>query len=380
MADISDNLYFDKMSREVTRALMDAGVTPEEVGRVKKLGGWQGHSKNADDEVVVTDLFKWEISPAFEDGPAWPVVDRPQRTRIAQTKSGIVKDPNLVTALMVPDLQAGFYMIENGEGEPEYVPMHDPACIEIYVQLAADLQPDEIVYLGDNADLASWSTKFARTPTMAGTCNRTFRTLYEFLSRMRAAAPNSRQHYIEGNHEKRLPNLLASNSEAAFGVKRPGEDWPVLSIPYLLRFDELDIQWYGGYPQGTVWLRDDIRCVHGKRLSAEKASKDPTIVSTFFGHTHRAEMKSRTFTGHNGQPIPTVHVTCGTGARIDGAVPSFGSGTDDNGRPIVGNESEDWQQAAVVATYTPDGCELPSVEFMHINNGQGLLRGKTYVG
>ena len=374
MSKASDKIYFDQLVTGIAKAFEAAEIDPAEIGRLKNLGGYQQGYKDNDGQGHIVDLFKWQFSPTWEDGPAWPIVDQPAPVKIARVKPPKNKaQTGLETVLFVPDLQAGFFILESGE----QVPMHDPRCLDLFIQVAAKTRPDRVVYLGDNLDLAEWSLKFARAPTMAGSLSKTLEVLYRFHAMMRAVTGDDCRHdYLEGNHEKRLPLFVAANAEAAFGVKRPGDDWPVLSVPYLLRLEELDVTWHGGYPQGTVWLRDDIRAVHGKRLSAERASKDPIIVSQFQGHTHRLGVKSRTHTGHRGAPIHTLHVECGTGARIDGAVPSFGSATDDKGAPVIGNESEDWQQGCVLATFDPESIGVPSVELVPIVDGSCLLRGE----
>lgn len=372
MTSAADKLYYQQMLDALTKACVAADITPEEVGRIRKMRGYQGQSKDAEGEVNVTDMFAWEISPKWDDGPEWPVIDQPTRPRLARVKPLVDRTADTVTTLYVPDLQAGFILPEGHEP----IAMHDRRAMNLYIQANAIIRPDRVVYLGDNLDLADWSIKFARTPTMANSTNMTLVELLAFLEQMCAVNPDAEYDYLEGNHENRILKLLVANAEAAFGVRRPGERWPVLSVPYLLNFEDLGITWHGGYPAGAVWLRDDIRAIHGKRLSAERASKDPIIVSQFQGHTHRLAAKSRTHTGLHGEPIHTIHVECGTGARIDGAVPSFGSGTDDIGAPVIGNESEDWQQGCVISTHDPSSHDLPEVELVPFTSGRCRLRGE----
>jgi hypothetical protein len=276
----------------------------------------------------------------------------------------------LRTALLVPDAQVGYVGDE---------PMHDEQALTLVVEMARNPDITDVVILGDMLDLAGMS-RFGGPPTLTQRVQPAIDRLHEFLAQLRAAAPNATFSYLAGNHEERMAKTLAANAAEAFGLRRAGipDSWPVLSPPYLLRLDELGVRYHGGYPAGAVWLRDDIKVLHGKRTTAERASKDNIAgVSQFFGHTHRLEVKSKTHEGRNGTIVPSLHVSCGTLARIDGTVPSFGSGTDDSGRPV--RSVEDWQQGCVVLTFDADEVGTPpTVELVPFHNGSALWRGKAY--
>ena len=354
---------------EIAKFLDDKGIDLSVVGKARL---YQQGYKDEDGEGQVQDLFSVELAPAWADGPQWPVVQPAKPVKVARVKARKL-DAGVETVLFLPDAQCGFFRTESGE----LIPTHDPQAMQLTVQVAAYVRPHRIVLLGDNADLPEWSLKFARTPTMAATTNETIGTLYEWMSQLRAVCPEAKIDWIEGNHEARLPKLLAANAAAAFGVRQANEKWPVLSMPFLCRLDELDIGWVPGYPAGALWMRDDIKAIHGKRLSAQRASKDPLVASQFFGHLHRLEVQSRTHTISRNEYRKTLHVSCGTLARIDGAVPSFGSGVDDSGLPVTGNDAEDWVQSVVIAEFEREGHEPPSIELVPFSNGTCRLRGTT---
>src|SRR5438309_215985 len=94
--------------------------------------------------------------------------------------------------------------------------------------------------------------------------NRFTRFLADARVRVRRAASIK---YIEGNHDIRLANYVLDNARAAFGLKRANlpESWPVMSLPYLCRFDDLDVEYIAGYPSSHVWLSDRLKCIHGHR-------------------------------------------------------------------------------------------------------------------
>ena len=44
---------------------------------------YQGFHKDADDEAQVVDMVSLELSPAWLDGPKWPLIDRPAPVKVA---------------------------------------------------------------------------------------------------------------------------------------------------------------------------------------------------------------------------------------------------------------------------------------------------------
>jgi hypothetical protein len=349
------------------------GIKPEDIGKVNRISAWQTGYKDADGEARTLDLVGIQLSPSWDDGPQWPVVQPAKpvtvKSRRANAK-GKLSLTTLRTALLVPDSQVGYIGDE---------PMHDEQALTLVVEMARNPDITDVVILGDMLDLAGMS-RFGGPPTLTQRVQPAIDRLHEFLAQLRAAAPNATFSYLAGNHEERMAKTLAANAAEAFGLRRAGipDSWPVLSPPYLLRLDELGVRYHGGYPAGAVWLRDDIKILHGKRTTAERASKDNIAgVSQFFGHTHRLEVKSKSVESTNGTILSSLHVSCGTLARIDGTVPSFGSGSDDSGRPV--RSVEDWQQGCVVLTFDADEVGTPpTVELVPFHNGSALWRGKAY--
>jgi hypothetical protein len=85
---------------------------------------------------------------------------------------------------------------------------------------------------------------------------------------------------------------------------------------------------------------------------------------------------TRTMLGRSAHPVHTIHVECGTLARVDGAVPSVHGSVDDHGRPV--RQLEDWQQGVVVLEMAPEPGDLPTVELVPIHDGRARWRGRTY--
>jgi len=166
---------------------------------------------------------------------------------------------------------------------------------------------------------------------------------------------------------------------SAFGIRKANapETWPVLSVPYLLRLDELGVEYIGGYPAGIYWLNDRLACIHGSKVRSSGSTAalvvDDERVSTIFGHVHRIELAYKTRRVRAGART-SLAASPGTLARIDGAVPSTKGSTDPLGRPVPAVEN--WQQGVGVVTYE-DGDRPFALELVPIFDGQVTFRGET---
>jgi hypothetical protein len=366
----------------ILELLERSGIDPEEVARLEKvrIGEHQVPVKLRDEhgvervEVITATADSLVVIPTWaESGPAWPVVQPAAPVKIPASRAHPVDD-DLVRAVFLPDTQCGGWLVDG-----DIIPMHDLAAMTVAVEIVRQVRPDVVVMLGDLVDLAAMSLKFARTPTMAQLTQFAIDEAYQWLAQVRAAAPNATVHLLAGNHDDRLPRYIAANAAEAFGLRRAStpDSWPVMSLGNLLRLDDLDINWVQGYSAGRVWLREGLPGIvahHGKHVSPSKQARDRLIASTFQGHNHRLEVATRTHEGAYGAPLHTMHVSCGTLARIDGVVPSFHSATDDAGVPVP--QTEDWTQGVVVATWAPDPGTLPAVELVPIHDGSAWFRGK----
>lgn len=127
--------------------------------------------------------------------------------------------------------------------------------------------------------------------------------------------------YIPGNHEHRLTKYLLKNAPALYGVKGIGQEFPAMSVPGLLRLEELNIRWVGGldpneYPMAHVQLAYGLQVYHGwiarkhGGMSA-LASIENKGQSLIVGHTHRLAHLVKT-THHQFGPIYQHAIEAGT--------------------------------------------------------------------
>lgn len=279
----------------------------------------------------------------------------------------------VTTALILPDPQIGWRQTDHG-----LEPFHDAAALAVAVQMAAALQPDVIVHLGDFLDFAPFS-RFAQEPGFRGTTQAGIDAGYRFLSELRAVAPEHKAYLLAGNHDKRISDFLAKMAPELASLRRAEDKgWPVMSLPGLLRLDEVGVTFVDGYPANEIYLSPKVRCIHGSRVSSANStaaliSKDARA-NTLFGHVHRMELHHRTV-GTFAGPSTVWACSPGTLARVDGSVPSFHGGYN----PTSGASlriAEDWQQGVAVVSWAGDAD--PVLELVRIQAGSATYRGVSY--
>jgi UDP-2,3-diacylglucosamine pyrophosphatase LpxH len=366
------------------KALVDNNIDVEDVRDVTqvKVKQWQMGSKDAEGNPQVTNLegYQFTINPKWAAGPEWPAIEpaRPVIIRMAK-----VKKPahGYKTAVIVPDPQIGFYRDIETDA---FMPFHDERAMDIVLQVIRDLQPDLIVNLGDLLDFAEFG-KYEQTPTFQRTAQKTIDRAHLFLAQQKAAAPDSHIVLIEGNHDRRLQKATINNMAAAFGISqaRIPDSWterlPVLSVPHLLRLEELGVEYVSGYPAAAYWINDRLKCIHGatvvSRASTARRVSDDERVSAIFGHVHRIELQYKTVNVRDGSRI-NLAFTPGCLCHIDGRVPSTKGSTDYLGRPV--QNYENWQQGFGVVDYE-EGDGMFNISHAFIHEGQAIFRGNLYV-
>lgn len=275
------------------------------------------------------------------------------------------EDRPLGRSLIVPDMHVGFHRnFETGE----LIPYHDRGAMSIVVAAAKDLQPDTIVFLGDNMDLPDWSDKFIRSPDFRNITQPAIDELAWWLSQFRGLCPDSKMVYLEGNHEHRMVKALQSSMIAAYDV-RPASKVsypPAMSIPSLLELDKIDVQWVGDYPEGEYWISDDLVAVHGAKARAGGGDTAKAMLATFdtsvlFGHIHRQEVvvKSRKVRGG----IDHIRAVCfGALCMMDGTVPGHTS-------------AQNWSKGFGIVFSDSEGDNIVPIE---IKNKRAVFPGHIY--
>lgn len=366
---------------KIAELLERSGIAPEDVGKVQavKLSEWQSLTKNAEGEAEIHDLAGASIvlTPHWADGPAWQPVDRGPAIKLPKAAARKPEPSGMERCFLWPDTQVGY---RRDLVTMELQPFHDEVAIACALACVRAVRPHKLVILGDFIDFPEFGT-FEQEPGFALTVQPAIDRAALLLAEIRdATGPDCDIVFIEGNHDARLHKAIVRNAMAAFGIKRgmaPPEEWPVLSVPYLLRMDELNITYVGGYPAGIVWINENVAVIHGKRVNSSGSTAlrviDDTRVSVIFGHVHRIELLHRarqSFHGSKRSFAASVGCLC----RLDGAVPSTNGSTDLFGRAVP--TVENWQHATAVLHYQPGDGKF-HLDIIDIQDGEAILWGKT---
>lgn len=355
------------------------GIDADDIGKVHRINMWQGMSKNDEGDPQVTDLIGIQLSPVWEDGPQWPVVQPARSITVKHTKKPPkkVEGDHKITALL-PDPQFGYLRLDSGE----MVSMQDELAIECTLEVLAAVKPDVIIFLGDTLDFAEWSSKFLVLPEFALTTQDTVDAAHRYLGDSIAAAGAQVEsvYLMEGNHDNRMANSIARNAMAALRLRQANapDTWPVLSVPNLLRLDELGITYVDGYPAGRIKIAEahpgqaPLYALHGERLDVVKQAKAERV-STVQGHAHHVALHSATYFGDDGEKLDVEAWSLGCLCKTNGVVPSTKGGNTVRGTFVERQES--WQHAMGVLTETDSGWWMEPVR---IRDGRAVWHGKEY--
>lgn len=336
--------------------LLEISETDLDTWEVKthKVNSWEMGAKGPDGEICVETLFQVtaNLERRFNPRNMQTVIYDDMHSRDPATAP-----KNRRRAVVIPDLQLGFRWKKNYS----YLePMHDRLAMDLVWQYIIETQPDEIIFIGDDLDLAAWS-KFDPTPDLKQTTQPALNELYWWLARLRRECPNAKIKKLEGNHDARLGKAATRAVEELFYIKRAGSELGVLSHTELLGLDNLQIKMIEPY-NSEYWLWSTVRCHHGREVTTSKIINSMQYHSEVQGHTHRLALNYRTVHG----PAGARHIFSmqpGSLCKIDGP-PSYG-------------ERNDWQQGFGVLNLI-DNQVMPQV--YSIQQGHAYVDGKMYVG
>lgn len=389
LKDLKQKQESEKVNKNFVNAVAEMlqrkGIDPSEIGKINKVSFYQQVTKDEAGDVVVHDLQAIQLSPSWEEGPEWPVIQPGPKIQLQKSKTKVSRPKGWEEAVIVPDIQIGFYRKSLDSNELE--PIHDEQAISVALAVIEDVQPDQIVLIGDNLDFAELG-KYLTSRPFQQMLQPAIDRATMLCAQLRSAAPKAKIHWIAGNHEARMSKYIQTNAMASHGLtagKLPEEaraKWPVMSVPSICRMDEFDVNYVPGYPESYVALNENLMVIHGHKVTSNGSTTTKYLndahVSVIYGHIHRAEYAYRTRLSKNG-PRTVMAASPGCLCRIDGAVPSTKSGADEFGRPMLMG-AENWQQGLAVVQYQPTGVENEwfNYEPMWIYNGRGFFRGKEY--
>ena len=290
-----------------------------------------------------------------------PIPRRPQKNKT-----------QLETCLVIPDSQMGYRRKEDGTLEP----LHDVKACDLAIQVAAHLHREQnlttIVLLGDMLDLAPWSS-YSSNPSLRFTTQPALVALHHWLAQLRMAAPSANVFFLEGNHELRIKKVLNEVIAGELHTLRPIDkpDGPsLLSIPYLLSLDKLDVEYIEPYGQGLWWR--GIHFHHGRIVRSRGGQTASAMLSNsahsqVVGHIHRREIASKTIPTDKPPFRKTISaMSPGCLCRLDDGVPQ-----------TPGQSQVDWQQGLGIIYADDDG---ESMQLIPIDNGRIVVDGSPFDG
>jgi hypothetical protein len=370
-----DERVGNKLILDMAEALVARGIEAEDLGRLARLkvnsSEWNSLTKDAEGEAHLHDLRGIKLSAEWFTEPEWPVIQAAQPIKFTPAKTRSANGAKVTCVL--PDQQYGFRRIDG-----DLIPAHDRDAINAALAVCKAVKPDRIQNLGDLIDLPEFTLKFTITPEMHHTTQPALDEAHRDITRQLEICANV--DVLEGNHDDRLAIAVTANAMAALRLRRantPPDEWPVLSLPNLLRLDELGVTYHDGYPANRTKIADGndeqtpLFAVHGESLDMMKLAKQ-SRQSYIQGHIHRRASYTETFE-IDGRPTMVTALTPGCLCRIDGFVPSTKSAKTRK-KPLT--RWENWQQGMAVITEWDDGDW--AAEIVPIHRGRALYRGKTY--
>lgn len=379
----------EAVNKELINSIVDMvknkNIDIDEIGDISKVTLRQNITTDKSGELQTKTNFTVQISPSWEKGPEWPLIEPGPLVQLQNTKAKSRQPKEWETAVIVPDIQIGYY--RKSPGDVELEPIHDEQALSVALEVIKELDPKQVIMVGDNLDFAEFG-KYATAPAFKQMVQSAIDRATMLCAQVRAAAPHASIVWIQGNHEKRLPFYIQNNAEASFGLTRGKVDgelrdgWPIHALQNLLHMERFGVEYISGYPANKYYINSNLMVVHGDKVvsnnSTTKKYLDDSRISVIYGHIHRNEIAYRTRETENG-PRTIMAASPGCLCRIDGAVPSTKSGADEFGIPVLMG-AENWQQGLGVVQYQPNGVgdEWFNYEPMWIYQGRGMFRGKEY--
>ena len=318
---------------------------------------WDFGIKNAEGEIEVRRMTSDTYEPAVEQGDF-----------IRQAKPTIVRPTRRKKPVRSDSITLAF-----GDAQ---IPFQDEHAMQMALKAVEEVQPDNVVLTGDMLDLPSLS-RFEQRQEWAGRMQEALDRYHLFLAEIRARHMG-RLAVVHGNHEERLPKMLRKDAAELIGLRRANaeKELAVLTIQYLARYDDLEVESVTGWPNGTLWLEDNLQVIHGTETKRQGQSAVNYLkkeqVSTIFGHDHRIQVAWQTRNTRLGG-LACVAASPGCLARTDGYVPGFHFTTAENGSVVP--RSEDWQQGVLMIAHNERNHDVTPLRISE----QGLNLGDRYV-
>lgn len=175
-----------------------------------------------------------------------------------------------------------------------HAPYQDRGLEDCYLQVLADLQPDEDWDLGDLCDFPTPS-RHRTTKGFEASPQQCVDERYRHDARRVAAAPNAVHKRMYGNHDVRVDIAVTEKVGAHVARLARAEDTlPVLDLGHLLRYDELGIEVLrpdGDYHSVVARIVEGLSARHGTKsgpMGGAVKTMNRRATSQLSGHDHKS--------------------------------------------------------------------------------------------
>lgn len=160
-------------------------------------------------------------------------------------------------------------------------PYHHKKAVELVLKVLSDVQPDEIVFLGDYADFYCVSSH-QKDPRILSHLISEVEDVNNGLDEIDRLFPRAKKVFLEGNHCYRLERYLVQNAPALLGVTE---------IKFLFKFNQRYNWHFYNYGPNQMYkvLNSYLFARHEPLSSSAKATASKALCSLVYGHIHRIE-------------------------------------------------------------------------------------------
>jgi hypothetical protein len=373
---ITESVREDRLNR-VAELLQAARIDPSKVSSIRKvrLSSWGMAAKDPDGNIQTTSLHSTSVDIVPEGAEPELYTLRPAETGPIQFLAPVIlhsSAPELAMerGVIISDAQVGFLRDQdNGELEP----IHDPEAMDVCLQIIEAIRPDWVICIGDFIDWPTFS-RYEQHKEFVETTQPAIDWGHRWLGKVRAIiGPDAKFIMIGSNHQLRIERMINEKVPGMAGIKRANEnpaEWAVCSEPYLLRYNELGIEYSGQFPGGEYWITDNLLAIHAP---PKKKEFDGSVIH---GHTHhitRTTDVSHKRGGRFNQYVYDVGCLCRVGSttnlrrRLRTIVPS------DRGRT-------DWAQGISVVTIPKSTPTIHQLDQIHITDGVAIYENRMFKG
>lgn len=190
-------------------------------------------------------------------------------------------------------------------------PFHDSLMLSKIIKVIEEIQPNAIFQIGDGIDfpqVSRWTKGTAGE--YAPTLQQHISGFTDLLRSLRAAAPNAKITWLEGNHDLRLKDFVRQYAAPLMTLK-------ALEMDSLFQLADLGVS----YVRGPVRVATNTYAVHGHESSGYASTPQAwenkfvkrygSEKNIIFGHTHQPFLATRAY-GFDGKVTPRFTMNVGS--------------------------------------------------------------------